>query len=124
MASPLARARRLMDVPAGDVLGRSLALNLVGRGGGLAMSFVSSIALARVLGPADRGLLALMLSASTIALAVTAVGQPLSVTYYASRRDVDAGKILGNTLAQGALLAAVLIPLTYFFHGPLADAFG
>src|ERR1700758_3406359 len=87
MPSLIARARQALRASEDNLLARSLTLNIGGRVLGLVTGFVSSVVLARLLGPADRGLLALMLSASTVALAVTAIGQPLAATYYASRKD-------------------------------------
>jgi len=120
----LSRARDALRPTDENLLSRSLVLNLLGRGSGLAMGFISSVFLARLLGPADRGLLALMLSVSTVVLAVGAVGQPLAVTYYASRKDANNGAILGNTFLHALVLAIVLIPLTLLLYGPIADAVG
>jgi O-antigen/teichoic acid export membrane protein len=108
----------------GAVLARSLTWNLIGRVGGLITGFASSVLLARLLGPTDRGLLGLMLSTSTVALALTAVGQPLAVTYFASRRDTDPPALVGNILLEAAALAAVVIPLTAILDHPVAAAFG
>lgn len=116
--------RRAASASEGNVLARSLTLNVGGRILGLLTSFLSSVLLARLLGPAERGLLALMLSASTVALAVVAVGQPLASTYYASRKDADPPAIIGNVLLQGAIMAAVLVPLTVLLHTPIAAALG
>src|ERR1022692_1108723 len=104
----LSRIRRTLAPSDDNLLARSLTLNVLGRGSGLVMGFVGSVALARLLGPSDRGLLALMLSVSTVALAVTAVGQPLAVTYFASRKDAKPRAIFGNTLIHALVLAAVL----------------
>jgi O-antigen/teichoic acid export membrane protein len=121
---PVARLREALSAGTGDLFARSLVLNTGGRVVSLGLGFVTSVLLARMLGPSARGLLGLMLSVSTIALAVTAVGQPLAVTYYASRKDSDGRSLLGNTLVHAALLAAVLIPLTALAHRPLADLLG
>lgn len=107
-----------------DLLARSLTFNVLGRGTSLVLGFVGSVALARLLGPADRGLLALMLSLSTVAVAVTAIGQPLAVTYFSSRKDADERAILGNTTLHAALIAVILVPLAWVFHTPIANAFG
>jgi O-antigen/teichoic acid export membrane protein len=65
-----------------------------------------------------------MLSVSTVALAVTAIGQPLAVTYYASRKDARPRAIVGNILIQTAVLTLVLVPLTALLYGPISDAVG
>ncbi len=123
-AGRVRRLRQALNGSSGDVFARSLVLNTGGRVLSLGLGFVTSVLLARMLGPSARGLLGLMLSVSTIALAVTAIGQPLAVTYYASRRESDSRSLLGNTLVHAGLLAVVLIPLTALLHRPLADLLG
>jgi O-antigen/teichoic acid export membrane protein len=95
------RARDAIAPTASNLFERSLALNMGGRAAGMLMSFVSAVLLARLLGPSKRGLLGVELSAGTVAIAVLALGQPLAVTYYASRKDARHRAILGNTLIQG-----------------------
>ncbi len=102
----------------------SLAFNIVGSGASLIIGFGASIGLARWLGPSGRGLLGLMISASSLALALTSVGLPLAVIYFASRRDADPAKILGDTLVYAAALAALFIPAGFLLYGRLADALG
>jgi O-antigen/teichoic acid export membrane protein len=124
MGDGLAGARSALRPSEENLLTRSLTFNVLGRGTSLVLGFVGSVALARLLGPADRGLLALMLSLSTVAVAVTAIGQPLAVTYFSSRKDGDQLAILGNTALHAALIALILVPLTWMFHAPIANAFG
>ncbi len=107
-----------------NLFARSVSLNIGGRVGAQAIGFVAAILLARLLGPANRGLLGVMISVSTIALAILAIGQPLAVTYYASRKDADQRAILGNTLLHALLLAIVLIPLTAVLTKQAASLFG
>ncbi len=124
MPSPLARLRHALRPSEENLLARSLTLNVGGRVVGLVTGFASSVLLARLLGPADRGLLALMLSVSTVALAVAAIGQPLAVTYYASRRDARGPAIVGNILTQALVLTVLVVPLTALLHGPISDLVG
>jgi O-antigen/teichoic acid export membrane protein len=105
------------------VLARSLTLNMIGEIASLVLGFVASILLARLLGPADRGLLALELSIVDFAYALGSLGLPLSVEYHAARRE-RAGSLLANSLAYGAVLAAVVVPLAWLLQGLLADVFG
>jgi O-antigen/teichoic acid export membrane protein len=65
-----------------------------------------------------------MLSAGVLALAVTGMGIPLAVTYYASRRDSDPGALLGNSIAWTLAIGAVLVPAVWVLHEPVADAIG
>ena len=102
------------------MLRRSLVLNLGGHFGALAIGFVGSILLARLLGPADRGLLELMFSTANIAMVVTGLGLPFAVMFYAARRDANQGALLGNSLLYGLVLACVLVPLAWLFHEEIA----
>lgn len=124
MPSLLSRVRRALRPSDDNLLARSLTLNIGGRVVGLITGFFSSVLLARLLGPADRGLLALMISVSTVALAVGAVGQPLASTYFASRKDARPRAIAGNVFLQGLVLTLVFVPFTALLHQPIADAFG
>lgn len=106
------------------MLARSVTLNVLGQAAALGSGFVSSILLARLLGPADRGLLGVFASVTTMALVVGGVGLPFSVAYFASRSDRRSGAILGDTLVVAAVLGAILIPVAWVLRGTLADAFG
>lgn len=124
MSKMIQRARDAIAPTASNLFERSLALNMGGRAAGMLMSFVSAVLLARLLGPSKRGLLGVELSAGTVAIAVLALGQPLAVTYYASRKDARHRAILGNTLIHGLVLAAVLLPLSAFFFKQIASLIG
>jgi len=104
------------------VLGRSVFLNIVGTVASLLIGFVASVVLARWLGPADRGLLALMLSVGGIAMTLAAVGLPLAVVYFSSRNEAP-GAIVGNSLAWGAALALLFVPAILLLHEQIADLF-
>jgi O-antigen/teichoic acid export membrane protein len=108
----------------GNVLAKSVTVNLVGRVGYLLVGFVAAIVLARLLGPSGRGLLGLMISFNSVALVVTTIGVPLAIVYFASLRDADQGALLGNSLLQAIVLTAVLVPLSMLFYNVVADAFG
>ncbi|MBV9919205.1 MAG: oligosaccharide flippase family protein [Solirubrobacterales bacterium] len=124
MLSLFDRLRHAARRPSDNLLARGVTLSVIGRGGSLFLGFVGSVALARFLGPSDRGLLGLMTSASAVALALTALGVPQAVVYFSSRREADQGALLGNSFAQATLLTAVIVPLALVFHQALADALG
>jgi O-antigen/teichoic acid export membrane protein len=109
--------------PEPPALARSVAFNVAGQVGSLAVGFVGSILLARWLGPADRGLLGVLSSFASFALMLGGLGVPLAVLYYASRRETSLGALLANSLLCAAALAVVLVPLTFALRHPLADAF-
>lgn len=103
------------------MLRRALKLNLLGEAASLTLGFVASILLARLLGPSDRGLLALMLTVVTFTYALVSLGLPVSVEYHAKR--APAGALVGNSLAYAAALTAVLVPGFWFLREPIADVF-
>ena len=106
-----------------SILARSVSFNIAGNIGTLAVGFVASIVVARLLGPADRGVLALVTYGVGIVLAVAGVGLPLAVLYFASKREAQRGALLGNSLAWGGLLAIVFVPAFALLAAPLAQAF-
>jgi O-antigen/teichoic acid export membrane protein len=106
------------------VLARSVSLNALGQAASLAIGFVASVILARVLGPADRGLLAIMTSAVEIGLVVVGAGMPIAISYYAGRPGTRPGALTGNSLVYVVLVALVVIPLTWLLHDQLASLLG
>jgi O-antigen/teichoic acid export membrane protein len=104
------------------VLARSVTLNLVGTLSSLLIGFVSSILLARWLGPSGRGVLGEMLTVGGYAMTLAAVGAPLAVMYFAGRRE-SPGALLGNSLLIAALLTIVFLPLFWLLHERIADLF-
>jgi O-antigen/teichoic acid export membrane protein len=115
--------RGLLDPLRDNPLAHSVALNVIGKVGTNAIGFAASIALARWLAPADRGLLALMVSIATLALILGGIGLPWAAVYYSSKKEIPQGTLLGNSLVHAAVLS-LLIPLAWLFHQQLADAFG
>lgn len=104
------------------MLARSVTLNFVGTVATLAVGFVASLILARWLGPADRGLLAVLASVSTVALTLVGFGIPMAVLYIASLKEPRTGELLGNSLLYAALLT-VLVPAAWLAREPLSDLF-
>lgn len=103
------------------MLARSVTLNLIGQAATLAIGFFASIALARWLGPTDRGLLGVITSVSNLALALGSVGLPMAVWYFASRANARYGDLLGNTFLYAGLLAVVFGGGFWLFSGELSD---
>lgn len=102
---------------------RSVSLNVLGSFGSLAVGFASSLLLANWLGAADRGLLGILVTASSLALTLLGLGLPTAVAYFASRPEVEGPSLLGGTAAYGALLAVACVPAAWLLERPLADAF-
>src|ERR1700741_491780 len=103
------------------ILTRSVLLTSAGNAANLALGFVASIVLARWLGPSDRGLLAVMLSVSSVVYIVMSTALPISVEYHASRRGTSQGALLGNTLLYGAVMAMITVPVFWFFAHPISE---
>jgi stage V sporulation protein B len=103
-------------------LSRAVILNVLGQAAALFIGFFTSILLARVLGPSDRGLLALMSNVSYLSLLVTGAGIPVAISYYAGHRESRPAALLGNSLLYAAVLAVVLIPAAALLQDPIADA--
>jgi O-antigen/teichoic acid export membrane protein len=106
------------------VLARSVILNVLGQLATLLVGLIGSVALARWLGPSDRGLLGIMISAVELGMAVGALGLPFAVMYYASRVDPPTRQLLGNSLAYGTLLGIAAVAGTWLLKEPLADVLG
>jgi O-antigen/teichoic acid export membrane protein len=102
------------------MLGRAVAWNVFGRFGVLGVGFVSSILVARWLGPADRGLLAVVTYTAEIVVAVAGIGLTYAVAFYVSRKDARYGAVLGNSLLYCAGLALVIVPTFVLLRDPLA----
>lgn len=90
----------------------------------MVVGLVGAIALARLLGASDRGLLGIMLSVVDLAMALGSLGIPFAVVYFASRSDPPTRALLGNSLLCGMLLGVVVVSVAWLLHGPIADLFG
>jgi len=106
------------------MLGRAVSLNVGGQLAGFAVSFVSAIMLARFLGPSDRGLLAIMVTAATVSVGLAGAGLATSAQYFASRKGTSQAALLGNTLAFGLVLGIVFVPLFWLLSGRLSAWLG
>jgi O-antigen/teichoic acid export membrane protein len=120
----LVRARHALALSPGNLLARFVTLNVLGAFVTGLIGFGTSIALARWLGPSNRGLLAVMLSVSGLVLVLVGIGLPWAAIYYAEREDATPGGVLGGSLLHATVLALVLIPAAWLLHQPLADAVG
>jgi len=103
------------------MLARSVTLNLLGQAATLVIGFFAAIALARWLGPTDRGLLGVITSVSNVALALGSIGLPIAVWYFASREHAQFGALLGNTFLHAGLLAVVFGGGFWIFQDQLAE---
>ena len=104
-------------------LGRSVAFNVFGQAAALLIGFVSTILLARGLGPSDRGLLAVIVYVCELAVALAGIGLPYAVVYFASRPRPPRGALLGNSFAFAGVLTAVFVPALWFLRHDVADLF-
>lgn len=94
---------------ASRALRRGAAISAVGEVGVLLVGFVASILIARYLGPADRGLLAIIQVVATIGVSLLGLGLPVAAQYQAARDTRLTGTLIGNCLVIGAVLAVVAV---------------
>jgi O-antigen/teichoic acid export membrane protein len=116
----ITKGRRIFTWQPLNPLARFVTFNMLGSAGSLLIGFGASIGLARWLGPSGRGFLGFMISVNSLALALASVGLPIAVIYFASRRDAEPAKILGDTLLYAAVMAVLLVPAGVLLDGQLA----
>jgi O-antigen/teichoic acid export membrane protein len=73
----------------------------------LVIGYVASIALARSLGPAGRGLVAVIQSDVTLVMATAGLGTPTAITFFASRRTRFQPALSGFALIYAGALGAL-----------------
>jgi O-antigen/teichoic acid export membrane protein len=103
------------------MLGRAVAWNVFGQFGVLVIGFLSSLLIARWLGPEDRGLLAVVAYTAEIVVAVGGIGLTYAVVYFVSRKDARPGAVLGNSILYGLGLAVVCGPAFLLLRDPLSQ---
>jgi O-antigen/teichoic acid export membrane protein len=103
------------------MLARSVALNILGQVALLLIGFLSSLLVARWLGPTNRGLLAIMIEVGSVGLVIAGLGLPLAIVYFSSRPDPPSGALFGNCVLYTAVLAAIFLPAFWIFSDQIAD---
>jgi O-antigen/teichoic acid export membrane protein len=81
---------------------------------GLAMQttlIVSGIAVARMLGPTDRGYFALLSLLPVVLWQLGSLGLPVATTYFVATRAYSVGEIVGRVRPHAAFQALALVPL-------------
>ena len=106
------------------LLARSVTLNILGQAGSLVVGFVSSVLIARWLGPTDRGLLAIMTELGGISIAVVGLGLTYSALYYASREDTDRGTVLGVSYLDASPDSVAFVRHYHLSYPQLRDGDG
>src|SRR4051794_14581607 len=101
-------------------LAAAVGWNVSGQSGVLALGLVSAIVTARILGPADRGALGVLLTAPTLVIALLSFGVPTASGYFASSRPTVRRGLVGNTLLLGACIATVTLPAAWMFRHAFA----
>src|SRR5829696_10111532 len=92
---------------------RALAGSLLAGGVGQAALVVSGVLVARALGPADRGYMALVLLVPALLALVGSLGLPLASTYFVARTPESARSIATKLIVPAALQTAVGVLLTF-----------
>jgi O-antigen/teichoic acid export membrane protein len=93
---------------------RALVGSLLAGGVGQAVLVVSGVLVARALGPADRGYMALVLLVPSLLGLVGSLGLPLASTYFVARSPGSARSIARKLIVPAALQTAVGVLLTLF----------
>lgn len=106
-----------LSVPARGAVAGSLASGLVGQ----LMLLVSGVAVARTLGPTDRGYLALLVLLPAVLQQVGTLGLPLSTTYFIAKDERDEPAVRRSLVAPAVLQAVVLVALQGFLLYLLLD---
>ena len=87
----------------------------------LAIGYVASILLARSLGPAGRGLIAVMQADVGLVVSLAGLGTPAAITYFASRRLRHQAALSGFALIYGCVLGVLSFATVLVAGGWIAD---
>ena len=102
-------------------LGSASAFALSAQVLALVTSFVSSVLIARTLGPAGKGQLSVVQQVLNILSVVLNMGITTANTYFVGKRGHGIGEVLGNSFLYSLILGAVGAPLMWLFTlGPFA----
>jgi O-antigen/teichoic acid export membrane protein len=98
----------------GSILSTGLATLLAGVGG-TALNFVANVALARGLGPSEKGTYDLMIATGQLLTLVVGLSLPAGITYVVARRLADPARLVRYSavtgLGQGVVVAIVIVLL-------------
>ena len=86
-----------------------------------AIGYVASIVLARSLGPAGRGLVAVIQSDVVLVISLAGLGTPTAITFFASRRDRFQPALSGFALVYAGVLGMLAALGVFAGSGWLAD---
>ena len=87
----------------------------------LAIGYLASILLARSLGPAGRGLIAVMQADVALIVSLAGLGTPAAITYFASRRLRYQPALSGFALIYGCVLGVLSFATVLLAGGWIAD---
>ncbi len=88
-----------------------------------AVNFVTGILLARVLSPADRGVMVLVMTLPNLMFNLLNAGLHESTTFFVGRRKVPADQVLGNALLITAAIGAAAFGALMALRAPLTGLF-
>ncbi len=94
---------------ASSALRRGAGIAALGEVGVLVVGFAGSIIIARYLGPADRGLLAILQVVAILGVSLFGLGLPVATQYRASQDPGLTPRLIGNGLIVTAALGAVAV---------------
>jgi O-antigen/teichoic acid export membrane protein len=73
------------------------------------LALVTGIIIARVLGPAGRGVIALVLLVPSVIMQFSNLGMDVANTYFTSKRKIDFKKLFGNSIIFPLLLSTIIL---------------
>lgn len=87
------------------------------------VNFATGILLARVLSPADRGVMVLVMTLPNLMFNLLNAGLHESTTYFVGRRKVPANQVLGNALLIAAMIGGAAFAALMALRAPLTGLF-
>jgi O-antigen/teichoic acid export membrane protein len=102
---------------------RNASITFATRAGILLIGLVTSVIMARVLGPAGKGLFSLAVVASSMVFNATNLGAGAASGYYLGRKKIPVAELAGNLLSLSVVIGAAALTLALAFSGVLVSRF-
>lgn len=110
------------DGASGRGVGGNAAGVLIASAVALAITFATSVVIARALGPGGRGVVGVLQTDAVVGASLLGLGVPWALYYFAGRSRDATPELIGLALAHAAALAVVGVALALTLGPALADA--
>lgn len=110
------------DGASGRGVGGNAAGVLIASAVALAITFATSVVIARALGPGGRGVVGVLQTDAVVGASLLGLGVPWALYYFAGRSREATPELIGLALAHAAALAVVGVALALTLGPALADA--